>query len=266
MLKRILLLALCLAMMCGTSSCYFMSQYAQQKNNPPADPVTITIVYPDSEDTLSVTPGYKTSFTPQYINGKTLVGFYGQSNGAGTEYFNFKGDMNQAWKETNPTTLYAIYEDIDYSVVYHSSIAWDENPVAYAKGGGKGRTATWSPKDMEAEEEFFRTIYCNPNLEVTVWLEVEVKLTEDARDYYKGVTVVSFGKGADEFRSQEYTVSELSFDNYVHLMLSKRIKAKQLFSSNSEIYTRILWSSMGWGGVVKNAQYTVTIVDPTKGS
>ena len=264
MLKRILLLTLCLAMMCGTSSCYFMSQYAQQQNNQPKDPVTLTIIYPDGEETVTVIPGYTNSFTPKYIEGKTLIGFYGQDSAVGKEYFNFKGKMNSSWQAENPTTLYAIYEDADYSLVFHSDIVWDEDPVAYAKGGGKGRTAIWYPKKLEADEDFFRTIYSNPNLEVTVWLEVDVKLTEDARDYYKGKTIISMGKGVEEFRSQEYSVSDLSFDDYTHIMIYDRIKAKQLFASDSDIYARVVWSSMGWGGLVKNAQISITIVDPNE--
>ena len=134
MKRLIILTTLCLILVFQLASCAFIGLGGTPNN----DPISLTVVYPDSQTTVSVTPGSAVNFTPKYIDGKVLVGFYGQDSAVGYEYFDYKGHMNGIWKSEYPNTVYAIYEEPDYSIKHISAFGHEEDPKAYYLGGGKG--------------------------------------------------------------------------------------------------------------------------------
>lgn len=260
MKRNVILLAICLSLLFQLSSCVF-SWPTGNGYGPTEDPITITVVYPGSQTTITVTPGRETSFTPEYINGKILVGFYGQNSAAGFEYFDFTGRMNGSWRKDYPTTVYAIYEEPDYSLTFTSSILKEEDPYSYYYGGGKGATFKFSTNQIKADKEFYRLLYCCPNLEVKIVMHAEIMQSGN----YEVNTIFSFGKGNEAFGS----VNAPSFSSsYSSISLSKQIKGKQLYLSDSDIYARLVWegSRSGSYGLVKNIYYTVTVIPPATAS
>ena len=219
-------------------------------------PKKLTVVYPDSQSTLS--PSYGSSskviFTPKYVSGKVLIGFYGQDSESGPEYFDYKGRVSGMVENSQiPSTVYAVYKDIDYSVQYKSSTQYDEDPHSYYYGLGEGFTFTWE-KPIKDSSELAKILYSNPELDVVITTNAMIK---QGGDYAVNTTHV-IGSQSETFTSKEFASSA---DSWTAVTLSTTIKGKQICQAENNFWARFVWhgSRSGSKGLVKNLYYTVSL-------
>lgn len=248
-MKRIVLaLMLCLSLLLQFTACGLAGGGKE--------PIDVTVVYPDEQETVTVMVGEKTKITPRYLNGKVLVGFYGQDSATGTEYFDFTGAMNSAWEADFPTTVYAVYEEPDYNIGFTSTVLRKEDPHSYHYGGGKGLTFTFKSDTIEANRELYRLLCSCSNLDVIIEMHADIKQNGE----YAVETSFSLSMGPETLATKKCASNPTS---YTHVTVSQTIKAAQLLT-DANIVGRFVWhgSRSGSYGLVKNVYYTITIVIP----
>lgn len=251
-MKKLFLVLLFIISVFALNSCGFL--FGGEKED---ELVDVEIVYSDTSDFIEVEVGSTKNITPRYKNGKVLIGFYGDESGNGKEYINFKGTMNQSWKSDYPTKIYAVYEELDYSKKHTSSIIYDESPKSFycSYDGSDYVTCAWS-SFKKSTTDFAAILYSNPNLELRVTFHAMLNKSSDAGSNPFDVRV-RLGYSEELLATKTYT---LNSNSWQEISISTTLKAKQFTSDvKRTIYAGFYSCSLKWA-LVKNAYYTLSIV------
>lgn len=131
------------------------------------------------------------------------------------------------WEESFPKMLYAVYEDVDYSLTYTSRKYFNEDPrVYYYYYGGKYAT---TPIKLDFQTtDLYKTLYSNPELKVELTVNLEVKHEGDC----DGKTKLALYIGDDLIEKKELPFITADYNK---VSISMRLKGLQAVRENSEI-------------------------------
>ena len=249
MLRRITALFLFTAVLLGSlCGCALFAAPDPEENF-----ATITIVYPDSSETVKVEYYRKTDITPRHQSEKILIGYYAQNSAVGIEYFTSSGKMNQSWEDSFPTTIYAVYQDADYSTVFTSDILKEENPfrTQYYEGVIFSFPTHCTSQSATATDEYFsQLLYSNPTAEIRITLYADLKA--DSKYYTNSYMKLKIGN--DPLESKDLVLSE---NNYTTISLSTVVKAKQLIANENNVVKAHIDNYT----YIKNIYYTIEFVN-----
>ncbi len=266
-MKKLISLFLSVCMLLPLTSCSLLfkpnkvSYNGNEKNALGDNQSEISLVYCDGTETITVFNNSGNSpIKLKYTAGKVLVGMNEKANGTGTEYINFKGEFAQDWSSNYPETLYAIYEDINYSEKYTSSLIQEEDPYTFNKSGQECHFENFNTKT----NDMAKILFSNPQLDVKITMFCELKQS--------GVYPSDWGGSGPYAETQLWIGNEhqetknvfLSTDSYTTVSLSTVIKAQQIYAnSDNKIELHFYWSNIDGrtNGLIKNIYYTAEIVD-----
>ena len=94
------------------------------------DSIEITVYNDDIPATFKVKSGEENEITAFTKLGYYLVGYFSEKSG-GTKYFDTEGKSVSIWQKTNPTTLYAQWNEIANLDKYESETYYESNTLKY---------------------------------------------------------------------------------------------------------------------------------------
>lgn len=100
------------------------------------DSIEITVYNDDTPATFKVKSGEENKITAFTKPGYYLTGYYSEKSG-GTKYFDTEGKSVSIWQKTNPTTLYAQWNEIANLDKYESQIYYESNTLKYTWDNSK---------------------------------------------------------------------------------------------------------------------------------
>ncbi len=234
----------------------------------PPETTEVTIIYPDHSETHAFEIDNCTRITPKYITGKVLRGYYEQNGTSGIQFIDSYGEMTGTWQKHYPSTLYAVYDEIDYTKTYHSNIQYDENPVSFHAFKDlkiKYNDLTQSNNSRpEGYEEFAEIISQNTYLELHIEFHCMIKCAEAGKN---GKTEINLQLGNESV----YKINETQLaDGWREITLPFVVKVKQVYGNSNAYYLEFEYiqekSSQhpmyNYGGLVKNVYYVASIVKP----
>lgn len=240
--------------------------------------VDVQIQHSESTETITIDTKYSTSsstkVTPEYIEDKILLGYYDTQDDSGSMYFDFLGKFAlDQWRLSYPTKLYAVYEDLDSSKTYKSSIKRDENP--YSEGYSYWDWLDWEYLGYSAESinyaknnqeythdyaELAKFIYSNGNKKIRLTFHFTAKqICNDCE-----IKLNHKIKVGDEYFNEERSALSQSWKTFSS---SIEIYAKQLKgSANKKNYIHLQMNPYGNPHLadlytIKNIYYTVNVVE-----
>ncbi|MBQ3041511.1 MAG: hypothetical protein IJD42_07945 [Clostridia bacterium] len=256
--KSLIAIVLLISTIFSISAC---TLFYSPKENKEKTNSNITIIYPDSQETVVFDKVKENKIEPKYIDGKILEGYYANENGNGIEYIDFLGRAID-WQNEYPTTLYAVYKDADYTVKYTSKIQRDEDPeyskYYYGATKTKYNFGNFGNLDMVSNEEFAKLLYADSSKKVKITAYAEVKRIGSTRD--ENGALISIKVGAD---SLDVVEKDTIHGSYMPISTSSVIKAKQLISGNNNIYVYVGYraSTLSSETLVKNVYITIEFVE-----
>ena len=258
--KSLIAIVLLISTIFSISAC---TLFYSPKENKEKTNSNITIIYPDSQETVVFDKVKENKIEPKYIDGKILEGYYANENGNGIEYIDFLGRAID-WQNEYPTTLYAVYKDADYTVKYTSKIQRDEDPqyTYYYYGATKTKYKFENFGNLQIStvenEEFAKLLYANSSKKVKITAYAEMKKIGSVKD--ENTSVISITVGNDKL---DKTEKKSIHEEYMSISTSSIIKAKQLISGSNDIYVYVGYgySTLSSDTLVKNVYITIEFVE-----
>ncbi len=220
----------------------------------------VTIQYPDSTEIIQVPYNTTTDITPKYITGKVLMGYYETEEASGICYIDAYGKMAGDWKEHYPTTLYAVYQDINYDYVFKSKVQGDEAPATINGGvlvGSSFNVVDFGRVSDEADADYLKMV-----MEQNGYLDVIVTAHMMAKSSTESSVTIQLKVGDETLGSADIATGS---DDWRTGTVSAKISVKQL-SAAARIDIPVKFNHVGVLGassaLVKNAYYTVQFVNP----
>lgn len=229
---------------------------------------TVVIKYADCEDTLVFdTANSLYRIKPKYAAGAVLIGIYDTPDDTGEKYFDYDGLFlkGNVWHSSDPHTLYAVYEDVDYDRTYTSYVKHNESPTAvwwYAYGyrtiatfynfSDTGISNKKSKDQMTANDKYFASlIKSNPKIKVKLKLRFMVKEKEPTDKQFRWQIKI----GQESFTEHVEQIPSL----WTEMSDEIEIYTQQLAIDKGEIYLLAVPSTNGSEILIKNVFYELTL-------
>lgn len=211
---------------------------------------------------------------PKFYAEKNFLGIYETSEATGTKYVDASGKV-LLWDKNYPTTLYAVYEDFDYSLIYTSEVSRDENPIniretwltdhgeetfEYLNFHDDNITQTTS----KAKIEFSQILKQHPEKNILLTIHFNAK-GGFSNSFSSDVLYARLYLGDDKVIDKSFSYSNVASESFnkFNAKATSPINAKQLYNNKSKIKLILIVSTKeiaAYSCTVKNIYYTIEFV------
>ncbi len=207
-----------------------------------AKEIELSIVYPSSTKTITVKENQfrniHSEITPEFIADKLLIGYYAQDSKSGIEYIQSDGGMAGEWLSNYPTTLYAVYEDLDYDYEVKSKVQFDgkyKNVSGYP-GSSFQKVITFYDY-TDTKDEYLRRIF-----EQHTYLKVRLEMVFETKTETGDEIDCKLYAGSSEIVLKSYETSSSSWKT---ITVGEEISSRMVFGNDNVIQLNVRYRGKG---------------------